>query len=210
VAGSVDPTVESRQPAWTAPMYQPSTGMDHLGLASVSQDWILRALSPGVNVLTVHPRYWSVYAWLLTEFWDRELPRTKASWGRFLKPRERIFVAAVLSCPRHGVNISEVGGKRRISNAIEEGVSEFDPRAPYLKNPRGGYPIYASAMAQLGLSVLDSDVNQVRCDVPTPAGRRVGLALRGWVEGTQYYRAHFDDPDAPVPATVVAEYAEKR
>jgi hypothetical protein len=63
-------------------MYQPSTGMDHLGLASVSQDQILRALSPGINVLTIHPRYWSFYLWLLTEFWERDLPRTQIAWGR--------------------------------------------------------------------------------------------------------------------------------
>lgn len=197
------------QPAWTASMYQPGTGMDHLGLASVSQDRILRALSPGINVLTIHPRYWSVYVWLLTEFWDRDLPRTHAAWGRFLKPRERVFVAAVLSCPRHGTDIPEVAGKRRIGKELEEGAKAVDPAAAYLKNSRGGYPIYASAIAQLGLSVLDRDTEQFRCDAPTDAGRRVGLTVRDWVAATKYYSDHFDDSETDVPIKVVKEYAER-
>jgi hypothetical protein len=204
----IESTVRWGKPAWTLPMYQPSTGMDHLGLASVSQDQILPALSPGINVLTVHPRYWSVYSWLLTEFWDRELPRTHAAWGRFLKPRERIFVAAVLSCPRHGIDIPEVAGKRRVGSEVLEGVGEFDPAAPYLKNSRGGYPIYASAMAQLGLSILDRDTAQFRCDAPTQAGRALGEALRDWVGSTRYYQEHFDSDD-PVPTDVVEEYADR-
>lgn len=201
-------TVRWAEPAWTAPMYQPSTGMDHLGLASASQDRILVALSPGINVLTVHPRYWSVYTWLLSEFWDRELPRTQAAWGRFLKPRERIFVAAVLSCPRHGVDIPEVGGKDRVGAEVNQAVEEFDPTAHYLKNSRGGYPIYASAIAQMGLTILDRQTGQFRCDAPTDAGRVLGQALRDWVAGCRYYTDHFDAPDDPVPADIVEEYAE--
>lgn len=197
------------QPAWTAPMYQPTTGMDHLGLASVSQDQILRALSPGINVLTVHPRYWSVYTWLLTEFWERDLPRTHAAWGRFLKPRERIFVAAVLSCPRHGTDIPEVAGKRRVGKEIDDGATEFDPGAPYLKNSRGGYPIYASAIAQLGLILLERDTAQFHCDAPTESGRGLGLTVRDWVGDTTYYRDHFDDTDVPVPSAVVTKFAER-
>ncbi|MCD9624218.1 cytochrome P450 [Rhabdothermincola salaria] len=190
-------------------MYQPSTGMDHLGLASVSQDRILPALSPGINVLTVHPRYWSVYCWLLTEFWDRELPRTHAAWGRFLKPRERIFVAAVLSCPQHSLDIPEVAGKRRVGAEVVDAASEFDPTAPYLKNARGGYPIYASAISQVGLTILDRDTAQFHCDAPNDAGRAVAQALRAWVEPTAYYQQYFDTADEPVPADVVAEYSEK-
>lgn len=206
---SAEATTRWGQPAWTLPMYQPSTGMDHLGLASVSQDRILPALSPGINVLTVHPRYWSVYCWLLTEFWDRDLPRTHAAWGRFLKPRERIFVAAVLSCPRHGLDIPEVAGKRRVGSEVVEDPAAYDPAAPYLKNSRGGYPIYASAISQLGLTILDRDTAQFRCDAPTDAGHRIGEALRAWVEPTAYYQEHFDSVDELVPAEVVAEYSER-
>jgi hypothetical protein len=120
--------------------------MDHLGLASVSQDQILPKLSPGINVLTVHPRYWSFYTWLLTEFWDRDLPRTKGAWGHFLKPRERLFVAAVLSCPRHGQEIPQVGGQRGVGREIDLDPTTISPSGPYLEASQGGYPIYASAI----------------------------------------------------------------
>lgn len=196
-------------PRWTAAMYPRKTGMDHLGLASVSQDRVLPQLSPGINVLTIHPRYWSVYAWLLTEFWERDLPRTGVAWGRFLKPRERIFVAAVLSCPRHGTEIQEVAGKLRIRKEVDDGVASFDPMAPYLKNSRGGYPIYAAAVAQLGFSALDRDLAQASCDAPSPMGRQTGFALREWIEPTTYYREYFEHPDVEVPAEVVAEYSER-
>ena len=209
LAMAVEADILWGQPAWTLPMYQPSTGMDHLGLASVSQDRILPTLSPGINVLTVHARYWSVYCWLLTEFWDRDLPRTHAAWGRFLKPRERIFVAAVLSCPRHGLNIPEVAGKRRVGAEVVDGPADYNATAPYLKNARGGYPIYASALSQLGLVILDRDIAQFRCDAPTEDGRLIGEALRKWVEKTAYYQRHFDAVDDLVPANVVAEYSER-
>lgn len=197
-------------PHWTLPMYSPSTGMDHLGLASVSQDRILPALSPGINVLTIHPRYWSIYLWLLTEFWDREdLPKTRVSWGRFIKPRERIVVAAILSCPVHGTDIPEVAGKLRLRRELAEQPATVDPQAHYLKNARGGYPIYASAIAQLGLSIQEGDAPDIKTDVPTPAGRRIGHTLRDWLKPTRYYRTHFTDDTTPAPMKVITELSER-
>ncbi|MCL4872060.1 MAG: hypothetical protein KJ063_24125 [Anaerolineae bacterium] len=64
------------QPQWLAKMYPGKVGRDHLGLGSVSSDQILPSLSPGINVLTFHPRYFSFYVFLLDEFWRRERPRT--------------------------------------------------------------------------------------------------------------------------------------
>ena len=73
-------------PYWTEKMYKPGGGQDHLGLGSVVTDRILPRLSPGINVLTIHPRYWSFYTFVLGEFWKRDLPRTKAA----LRSRPRI------------------------------------------------------------------------------------------------------------------------
>jgi len=60
-------------PFWAARVFKPKPGRDHLGLASVSQDRILPVLSPGINVLTPHPRYWSFYLLVLDDFWGRGL-----------------------------------------------------------------------------------------------------------------------------------------
>ncbi len=54
-------------------------------------------LSPGINVLTIHPRYWSVYAWILDDFWAHDLPRTRSAFVQFYRPREALF-ASPASC----------------------------------------------------------------------------------------------------------------
>ena len=64
-------------PQWIEKMYPNTTGRDHLGLGNVSSDLILLSLAPGINVLTIHPRYHSFYTFLLDEFWRRDLPRTR-------------------------------------------------------------------------------------------------------------------------------------
>src|SRR5215213_6801961 len=94
----------SVQPQWIARMYPGSSGQDHLGLGSVSSDQILPTLSPGINVITVHPRYHSFYAFLLDEFWRRDLPRTRDAWVHFFRPRDFVFALSTHLCDRseHG------------------------------------------------------------------------------------------------------------
>ncbi|MBN1876920.1 MAG: hypothetical protein JXA33_22050 [Anaerolineae bacterium] len=72
-------------PQWITKMYLAKTGLDHLGLSSVSSDQILLSLSPGVNVLTIHPRYYSFYTFLLDEFW-RCPPAQSLGVGAVLLP----------------------------------------------------------------------------------------------------------------------------
>src|SRR3954454_5255495 len=94
---------EKTGPVWGARVYDTKGGQDHLGLGSVSSDRILPALSPGINVLTVHPRYWSFYSWVLNDFWAADLPRNRASFVSFYRPREAIFSMACHVCdaPEH-------------------------------------------------------------------------------------------------------------
>ena len=85
-------------PYWTEKMYPPGGGQDHLGLGSVVTDRVLPRLSPGINVLTIHPRYWSFYAFVLSEFWSRDLPRTKAALKAWYRPLECIYSVACSLC----------------------------------------------------------------------------------------------------------------
>src|SRR5947207_13880026 len=87
-------------PRWIAHMYAAIAGEDHLGLASVSSDQILPMLSPTINVLTFHPRYHSFYAFLLDEFWRRDLPRSPRAWIQFFRPRDFIYSIAMHLCDR--------------------------------------------------------------------------------------------------------------
>src|SRR3954465_8961894 len=89
---------ENPGPVWGAQAFPPRAGQDHLGLGSVSSDRILPQLSPGINVLTIHPRYWSFYAFVLDEFWARESPRTKVAFRDFYRPREALFAFACHVC----------------------------------------------------------------------------------------------------------------
>src|SRR6266516_2630837 len=108
------------QPQWIAKMYEPKKGRDHLGLGSVSSDQILPRLSPGINVLTIHPRYHSFYAFLLDEFWRRDRVRSRTAWMEFFRPREFIFSVGVFLCdrPEHGEGIAAVGSRKteRLAN----------------------------------------------------------------------------------------------
>jgi hypothetical protein len=52
------------------------------------------------DVATVHPRYHSFYAFLLDEFWRRELPRSRRAWIQFFRPRDFIYSIAMHLCDR--------------------------------------------------------------------------------------------------------------
>ena len=103
-------------------MYASKVGRDHLGLGSVSSDQILPTLSPGVNVLTIHPRYHSFYTFLLDEFWQRDRPRSRDAWVRFYRPREIIFSVGAYLCdqPEHGDLGTVVGGQKTKSLAAQQ------------------------------------------------------------------------------------------
>lgn len=124
-------------PYWTEDMYPQRGGQDHLGLGSVVTDRILPRLSPGINVLTIHPRYWSFYAFVLSEFWERDLPRTKAALRAWFRPLECIYSVACSLCngPNHrGAPI----GTRRLGPVVAAKPSSFDPQFHYMDSAMGG------------------------------------------------------------------------
>src|SRR3954464_13947479 len=95
-------------------MYAGTVGRAHLGLGSVSSDQILPTLSPTINVLTFHPRYHSFYAFLLDEFWRRDLPRSPRAWIQFFRPRDFIYSIAMHMCDRNEHDLARgiTGSKR--------------------------------------------------------------------------------------------------
>src|SRR3954454_6402915 len=119
---------EKTGPVWGARVYDTKGGQDHLGLGSVSSDRILPTLSPGINVLTIHPRYWSVYAWILDEFWLNDLPRTRTAFIEFYRPREALFAFACQVCtmPQHKTMVGNIVGSQRTAGPARE-LNEFDP-----------------------------------------------------------------------------------
>lgn len=198
-------------PAWGTRAYPPKSGQDHLGLGSVSSDRLLPALSPGINVLTIHPRYWSFYSWVLDDFWAAELPRNRASFRDFYRPREALFSMAchVCTAPQHDTLVANVVGSRKVS-ALASGQS-FDPQFDYIKEPLGGYGLYyRSAMEATGALVIASPANGFAWDAPTAAGRAVASAYRAAVGDSRLVANSFlGDLTDPVTREVLVEFASK-
>ena len=202
-------TLSDAVPYWTERMYRPGGGQDHLGLGSVVTDQILPRLSPGINVLTIHPRYWSFYAFVLDEFWKRPLSRTKAALRAWYRPLECIFSVACSLCegPNHrGAPI----GTRRIHRLVAGESEDFDPRFHYMDSPMGGYGLYyATVMQSVGLVALANRGIGIPVDAVTPDGQAVAEAFRSMVADTEYYRRWIDRHDERVPREVVAEYGQR-
>lgn len=198
-------------PAWGARAFAPKSGQDHLGLGSVSSDRILPALSPGINVLTVHPRYWSFYSWVLDDFWAADLPRNRASFVSFYRPREAVFSMACHVCdaPEHATIAGNVNGSRRISPKVND--SDFDPQFDYIKEPLGGYGLYyRSAMELTGSLVVASPANGFPVDAPTPIGRGLAASFRSAVAGTEVSELLSEGRvSQPIAREALVEFARK-
>ena len=203
------PELPDAIPFWTAKMYPPGGGLDHLGLGSVVTDRILPRLAPGINVLTVHPRYWSFYAFVLSEFWSRDLPRTKAALRAWYRPLECIYSVACALCDGPDHRGSPIG-IRRIGALVAGERDGFDPRFDYMDSPMGGYGLYyATVMQSVGLAVLADRRLGLPVDAVTPDGQVVAEAFRSVVAGTEYYEHWIDRHDETVPRDVVAEYGRR-
>lgn len=198
-------------PAWGARVYPPTSGQDHLGLGSVSSDRILPALSPGINVLTVHPRYWSFYLFVLDEFWSRDLPRTRSAFRDFYRPREAVFAMACHVCdaPEHATLGGNINGSRRVSPLSQQ--SHFDPRFDYIKEQLGGYGLYyRSTMETTGTIVTATPASGFLFDAPTDTGRAIADAYRKAISPTVMWRDHLSMAlDAPVSRDVLVEFARR-
>ncbi|MBT2550534.1 hypothetical protein [Arthrobacter sp. ISL-65] len=185
---------EQTGPVWGARAFAPRGGQDHLGLGSVSSDRILPLLAPGINVLTIHPRYWSFYSWVLDTFWAAELPRTRAAFREFYRPREALFAMACHVCdaPEHANLAGNIVGSMRVRGLAAR--DEFDPQFDYIKEPLGGYGLYyRSTMEMMGAVVVAGPANGFPFDAPTPVGKALAAAFGRAVDGTTVGRRMVDD-----------------
>lgn len=199
------------RPQWIAKMYPGKTGRDHLGLGSVSSDQILPMLSPGINVLTVHPRYYSFYVFLLDEFWKRDRPRREKAWEDFYRPRECIFSIGVYLCdrPQHGNMRNVVGGRKTAPLAAQQ-LDAYDSQFDYIDSRLGGYGLYyRSVIAEMGLIYPGGAGFPYPVDVPSKKGKEVAAAFRRAVSDTKYYRNYFDRDSVKVPIAVIREYIRR-
>ncbi|HEU5376667.1 MAG TPA: hypothetical protein VFV38_14625 [Ktedonobacteraceae bacterium] len=194
-------------------MHPNKPGRDHLGLGSVSSDQILPHLSPGINVLTFHPRYHSFYLFLLDEFWRRDRIRSWGEWIRFFRPRDFIFAAGACLCeqPEHTDDTVPVGAQKlKIFRRSPLGSYRYLEHTDYIKSELGGYGLYyRSVMAELGLIYPGGAAFLYPIDTPTEYGQEVAAAFRQGIQETRYYREYFDDDASQVPQAVIREYLDR-
>ena len=142
--------IATAHPQWIARMYPGKVGRD-LGLGSVSPDQILPTLSPGINVLTTHPCYFSFYVSLLDEYWQRDLPRSATAFPAFYRSWECIFSIGANLCdqPEHD-RVTTIIGAQKTEGLARQALPTYDPGFNYIKSDLGGYGLYyRSVMASL-------------------------------------------------------------
>lgn len=195
-------------PYWSAQLFPSGGGQDHLGIGSVVTDQVLPSLSPGINVLTVHPRYWSFYAFVLDEFWMRDgLPRTSTALRDWYRPMECLYSVACLLCESESHRATPIGTRRL--NRLASADESFDPRYDYMDSPMGGYGLYyAATMETVGLVVRANPKIGVPVDTVTADGRKVAEAFRASIVDTSYYQQWLGRHDEDVPRSVLAEYSK--
>ena len=192
-------------------MYAGKPGRDHLGLGSVSSDQILPSLSPSINVLNFHPRYHSFYAFLLDEFWRRDLPRSQSAWIVFFRPREFIFSIGAHMCdqPEHG-QLGRIVGSQQAGPLAAQNLTTYLSNTNYIVSELGGYGLYyRTVMAELGIIYPGGKGFPYPVDVPTEYGKEVADAFRQSVRSTQYFQHYFESDEIQVPREIIQAYGRK-
>lgn len=199
-------------PRWTAPPEVTSKGQDHLGLASVSSDRLLVELLPSINVLTVHPRYHSFYAFLLYEFWQRDLPRSPAAWRDFFRPRDLAYSLACQLCdrPEHRA-LGGIIGSQRTQAVVRQRLPRYRMDIDYIQAPLGGFGLYyRTVMAELGLLFPGGPGMAAALDVTSDdRGAQLAHNFHKAVSDTQYMTSYFNADSPDLPVEVLTEYGRE-
>lgn len=196
-------------PRWTEQVFAAGGGQDHLGLGSVVTNRILPMLLPGINALTPHPRYWSFYAFVLDEFWNRgKSLGSRHALSEFFREKEMIFAVAGELCesPDHRSSQSPIGS-RRINQLVKKNHGSYKADYNYIDASRGGYGLYYSTVMQtMGAVRLADPALGLLNDAVTPMlGKQLANAFRESISGTRYWKKYFNSEE--VPRDVVIEYA---
>lgn len=201
----------SGAPDWIEPSLNVTPGRDPLGLQTITLDRIMPRLLPGILVLSQRARYFSLHAYLLSEYQRLRLPLTNNDLSVFVKLREFEYAVAVQLCPR-GCGERPVGmvGKTRASPAAQHVEVA---RQESVESPLGGYGLYyRSPMIDLGLviprgSALGDTATPIDVLDPNGLGAELAEAFASAVSATGYIREHMLGA-APIPRDVLVEFAE--
>ena len=204
---------ETLLPRWTTPSFERTSGRYPLGLEAVALGQLDSDLASGLPVVARHPRYWSMYAWIIHRFSQSESAKTNRALGAYLKPRESAFAcAAFLHHPPPEPELSDVIGRNTFVPRLRDRSGDLFPiPLDYLEARLGGYgQAYRGAMADLGIVALDVATPAGMCDLPfSELGVEVAEAFGAAIADTEYARHYADDPHPEVvPIEVLRELGE--
>ena len=202
-------TATSPAPRWTVPSFRRTPGRYPLGIEAVNFTQ-LDELASGLPVLSQHPRYWSIYTYIIKHYWDLGLtPQTNAGLGRFLKPHEIVFASAALLCQDHP-ELPGILGRNSLAPHLREAPDDMPMDLPYLDQRLGGYgQVYRGAMSDLGLILSAENNPGARLDAPLGAlGAAVADTFAKSIAGTTYARDHADQTEGSIPLGVIRELSE--
>jgi len=210
---AIVPDTTMIMPRWTVPSFRRTPGRYPLGTEAVALGQMATELASGLPVLSRHPRYWSLYMYIIKRFWDsKRSPQNNAALGRFLKSREIVFALAALRCTRHGdVPLTGVVGRNSLTPWLTGGREDALPLdLPYLEQHLGGYgQIYRGALIDLGLILPDTDNPRARLDAPFgDLGAAVAERFAAAIAGTEYARKYAERDEGTIPLQVIDELSE--
>jgi hypothetical protein len=200
-------------PSWIEPSLNVTPGRDPLGLQTITLDRIMPRLLPGILVLSQRARYFSLHAFLLSEYQRRRLPLNNNDLSTFIKLREFEYAVAVQLCPRGcGDRPSGMVGKTRAAPAVQQ-QADAVPRRESVESPLGGYGLYyRSPMIDIGLvvprgSVLGDAITPIDVLDPNGLGLALAEAFGSAIAETDYFREHMVGA-GPIPREALADLAE--
>ena len=168
----------------------------------------MAALSPSVNALTPHPRYHSLYTFLVDEFWRRDdLPRTRSAFREFFRQREWAYSLAAQFCSSHR-DMTGIVGSGTTGPLSQSGAEVFSYDPDYIVSDFGGYGLYYYyVMTDLGFIYPGGIGMPTPVDIPSERGKELAAAFRAEIAETDYYKDFFSGPQVDLPKDVLAEYA---
>lgn len=200
-------------PRWTIPSFARTSGRYPLGLEAVALGQLDADLASGLPVVARHPRYWSMYAWIIHRFSQSESAKTNRALGAYLKPREAVFAcAAFLHHPPPEPELTDVIGRNTFVPRLRDRTGDLFPiPVDYLEQRLGGYgQVYRGAMSDLDIVALDVATPAGTCDLPFgELGVEVAEAFGAAIADTEYARYYADDPyPEAIPIEVLHELGE--
>jgi hypothetical protein len=169
------------EPEWTETAEK--RGLDPLGL-QVSGIALYQDLLPGISNVTLHIRYYGLYAWLTDTYGRLSGNTDPAEWRRWVRRTEALYALTATAAGGESGVAGVDWAANTLKDFADDAVIDFRPGTEitgpklYLRNALGVYGgAYASQLVEMGFLAQHETFDML---VPTPdLGRPLADAFRG-------------------------------